>query len=473
VNFRKVCESNIAKFICELKAHFVRLMDFEHMSQPESDANYHRSLTGEKAVLFLQGPPSGFARELGDELARAGHYVRRVNFCTGDWISWHDKRTLNFRGRKEDWEAYIAQLILREQITDIVYFADRLPYHRIAAKVARKHGIRAISYEFGYLRPDWIVVEQGGQSIYSHFPNDLKLIKRLAKDLPVPEMKLEYPFSLLTESVNEVVFNLSNYFLWFFYPHYDCDKFYNPILEYLSYIRRFAKGFFRQASAEKLIKQLASEELPYFVIPLQMQNDYQLRGNSSYQDFRTGVDQILRSFLDHSQDNSKLIFKKHPLDNGLENWGKYVAARSAALGLSNRVFFVDGGDLDVLLKNARGTITVNSTSGIQALRLGSPVKVLGVSVYDIAGLTHQGSLNGFWKSPKKPAINDVQALVKLLAAGIHVKGNFYSRAGKEEAVNKFAARLIGDRINAVSTFIDPPPRIAKARKLGIYVDHAE
>ena len=175
---------------------------------------------------------------VGQNLERAGQKVVRVNFCTADNLYWRGKNVVHYRGKKRDWEEFVRGIIRSEKITDVVYYADQLPYHKIAARVARQEGANDISYEFGYLRPDWILVERGGQSSYSNFPNDLEHIVRAAKKAGEPDHDRKYGYPFWLEAFNEVVFNLTNYFGWMFYPNYNADKVYNPVLEYLAYIPR-------------------------------------------------------------------------------------------------------------------------------------------------------------------------------------------------------------------------------------------
>lgn len=422
-----------------------------------------------KRFLILQGPPSPFAKQLGEELSKRGCHVLRINFCFGDWLYWHGEKTLNFRDRANDWPAFLEQIIKRHKITDILYYADRLPYHRIAQRVAGELGIRAISYEFGYLRPDWLILERGGQSIYSHFPKNMNEIKLLAKNKPTPNMQLLYPFPFYVEAANEVLFNLSNYFLWFTFPWYDTDKQYNSLYEYLSYIKRMAKGIFRRSGASKKIETLKKDRAPYFLVPLQMQNDYQIRKNSTYSRLQQFIEEVALSFKSNAPDGARLVFKKHPLDNGMENWARVIENISKKHDLLNRCVFLDGGDLQGLLKTARGVVTVNSTTGLHALQVGTPVKTMGVAIYDMAGVTDQGHLDAFWTNPSMPVRANVKALVKLLAYAIHTKGNFYTAKGRAAAVDGFATRLLEDRVND-GAFVKTPPRIILAEKLGIVID---
>ena len=58
-----------------------------------------------------------------------------------------------------------------EQVTDLHVFGDWRPLHREAVLLARVRGIRVWAYEEGYLRPDYITMEQGGVNGLSSLPN--------------------------------------------------------------------------------------------------------------------------------------------------------------------------------------------------------------------------------------------------------------------------------------------------------------
>jgi capsular polysaccharide export protein len=419
------------------------------------------------AVLFLQGPPSPFARELGAKLASRDVPVYRINLCIGDWLYWHDARAQSYRGGLAGWEAFLTDVVTRNGITDIVYFADRFPYHRVAQKVARLLGIRAISYEYGYLRPDWIIVERGGQSAQSHVPDDLARFRAVAAGLPAPDLTPRYSYPSFPESAGDVIYHYSNYLFWFLYPRFVRDRVYNPVLEYASYNLRFLRARLNRKRAAQIVAELETAKAPFFVVPLQMQNDYQVRKNSAFTDQRRFLDVVLASFRTHAAPDAKLVIKVHPLDNGIENWRAYL--RRAARDLGDRVIYLDGGDLGRLCRTAAGMITLNSTSGMQALQWHCPLKVLGIAVFDIAGLTHAGPLDSFWQDPFRPHPDDVTAFITGMAHCVHVRGNFYSPQGRAAAAHAIADLLVAGQVNG-ALFTDPPPRLARARAEGIAVD---
>lgn len=421
--------------------------------------------------LFLQGHPSKFSYELGQTLKQQGAKVNRINFCAGDCLYWRGQDVIHYRGKSIDWADFLELTARSLDVTHIIYFADRLPYHVVAQRIARKLGIQSISYEFGYLRPDWIVAERGGQSIYSHFPDDMEIVRKLALRLPEPNMTQRYGFSFSTEAFNEVLFNLVNYFFWFMYPNYFVNRMYNPLVEYLGYIPRLIKGRYRRNFANERVTELASGLDPYFVAGLQMQGDYQVQKNSNYSYLGDFIQEIISSFADNASAASRLVFKKHPLDNGLENWGKIIKRMAKKAGVEDRIVFLDGGNLHQLLENSQGNVVINSTVGLYALQLLIPVKIMGISVFDLEGVTHQGALDSFWRSPEQPIAENVDAMVRLLAASIHVRGDFFSKIGRAAAVKNLADRLQQNQINSCGAFVDPPPRIAKAHDASIPVDY--
>lgn len=422
-----------------------------------------------RTFLFLQGPPSHFAAELASDLVRLGHRTLRVNLCSGDRLYWRRRGALNYRGRLADWEAYLRKLVREEGITDILYYADRLPYHAIASDVARSLGINAIAYEFGYLRPDWITVERGGMSAYSHFPMDPQVIRDSAKDLSDPDLTVLYPFPHLIEAANEVAFNLTNYFFKAFYPFYDADRIYNPLVEYFSHLPRLLGGRSDTRKSNKAIDAIVDADKPFYLFPLQIQSDYQLRDNSPFDHQNEAIELTIRSFAENAAEDASLVIKQHPLDNGIEGFGRKALEVAARYGVVERIVFIKSGNLGKLLSNAKGTVLINSTVGVHAIRQGCPIKVLGIATFDIEGLAYQGPLDDFWQALPKPDADLCDDLVRLWGNTIQVKGNFYTRAGRRAAVAGVAQRLADGLVNEPGAFVPVPPRLARARAMGIGV----
>ncbi len=415
---------------------------------------------GRKRVfLFLQGHPSTFACKVAEELERMGHTALRINFCFGDQLLWRKRPSVNYRKPFSRWEAFLDAFLEQHGVTDIVYYGDRKPYHQVAAKLARQRGIKCFAYEFGYLRPDWITLERGGMSAFSHFPNDPDLIRSIARTCEPMDSVERYPYTKPREIVYEVSYNLLSYFTPFLFPFYKADRYYNPLIEYISGIPGLFVEQRRHGIARRLTMRLARQRHPFFIFSLQLQSDYQLRSNANFAHQKEAMALVLDSFAKHADKKACLVFKAHPLDNGWEGWGRFLTKKIKQLGLEGRAFFVVGGNLTHMLKWSKGCIMINSTVGLHALRAGCPVKVLGHALYDMPGLTHQGSIERFWTEPDQPDKALTEDLVKVIAATIQVKGNFFTTKGQRAGVASFAQMLDQNMVNGKGAFVDPPPRL--------------
>lgn len=429
--------------------------------------------TGAKVFLFLQGPPSIFARTVADELELLGHRTLRVNLCPGDWLSWHDKRCTSYKGKLTEWPSWLNTFCLVQGVTDLVYYADRVPYHSAAAEVGADLGLTCTAYEFGYLRPDWITLERNGMSAHSLFPNTAAQISEAAKGLPEPDRRRLYPYTFEAEAVSEVTYNMSNVLFAAFYPNFVRDKLYHPLLDYLSNIPRLILARGRNRNAAHLIDDVIAVGCPYFVFPLQLQSDYQLRYNAPYEHIAEAAEEVIRSFSKSAPVAARLVFKLHPLDNGIEPWRKILKTIARRYGVKKRVYVIDGGNLDHLLRHAAGALMINSTTGIHALRVGCPTKILGVALYDMEGLTCQKSLDAFWKHGTRPDPELLDDLERLLAKTIQIKGCFYTDVGRRAGARDMARRLGDGTVNLPGALCDYPPRLEKARELGIATTFAE
>ncbi|MCB4769816.1 capsular biosynthesis protein [Ancylobacter sp. Lp-2] len=414
-----------------------------------------------RTLLFLQGPPSHFWRDLAGSFEAAGHRVIKVNCSTAEWLYWGRRRAVSYRGRLDDWGAWLAALIAREGVTDLIYYGDQQPYHRIAAEIAPRLGATPHVIEFGYLRPAWITLERGGMGGWSHFPSDPATIRAVAGQVDkLPEERV-FPYSFAQEAFNEVFYHLVNYFYFFFFPRYHADRFYNPLLEYASAPLRW----WRQARREKAATAAlaARMEKPFVLIPLQLQSDYQIRDNSPYSDQRQMLREIFGSFARHAPPELGIVVKQHPLDVGLIDWCTEVMRLAREAGIADRVTAIDGGALPDMLERATSVIVINSTVGLHALRVGRPTKVMGVALYDIEGLTSDVPLDRFWSDPGSVDMQLLDALVRGLAGTIQLRGSFYNPEGSAHARAIIVERVVSGSVNGAGAFVDPPPRLAAAR----------
>ena len=91
-------------------------------------------------------------------------------------------------------------------------------------------------------------------------------------------------------------------------------------------------------------------------------------------------------------------------------------------------------------------VTVNSTSGLRAIQMGCPVKVLGSAVYDVMGLCDQSPLDDFWGKPLLPDTALTDMLLRALAATIQIRGVFFKEPGMSAAISAATERLLTKRV---------------------------
>src|SRR5688572_12506435 len=236
---------------------------------------------GPRSFLFLQGPISTFFDRLARALIARGHRVHRVNLHFGDRLFWR-LPAIHYRGRLEDWRDFVADLLDRHQVTDLVLHGDRRPYHIIAAEEARARRIAVIATDLGYVRPDWLTLEYDGMTTYSRFPRDPEAIRALAAEFPEPELhpRFQTPFWMIAGL--DIAYNLGLVFGRPFYPHYRYHSTAHPFAEYAGWVRSRPHKLLRARRAASIKRELQEEPGSYFLVPLQLSTDFQIRAHSPF-----------------------------------------------------------------------------------------------------------------------------------------------------------------------------------------------
>lgn len=420
-----------------------------------------------RRFLFLQGPLSPLFRDIGHILSGEGHKVVRINLCPGDWLHWHDGETRSFKGRPSEWKAYVGDLMDREAITDLVVHGDQRLYHKHAISQANRRALRVFVTELGFLRSGWMTLEREGLATLSRFPCDPERIREISARAGEIDFSSRYAKSAWLEIVPDVIYNLANVFLRPVFPHYQRHTIYHPVPEYLRGAWRLATEGQRMRSANAIIAKLLETATPYFILPLQLEGDFQLRAHSPFGSFAEVIEGVMTSFAGHAPAAAKLVIKTHPLDVGFENWPGLVRSLSWRLDLKDRVIFLDGGGLSRLFEGAAGLVTLNSTSGLEALQAGVPVKTLVPAHYDIAGLTTAGELDAFWNTPQRPDPALMEDYLRAIAATIQVRGSIHNLEGSRAAAQNMARRILDLSVNEPGALLPEPPRLERARQLGV------
>jgi capsular polysaccharide export protein len=401
---------------------------------------------GQRSFLLLQGPLSPLYARIAGRLEAAGHRVCRINLCLGDSLHWGRRPgAVAYRGRLEAFPGFVAGLMDRHRVTDVVLHGECRSYHRIAGDEARRRGIRVFVTELGYLRPDWMTVDRDGTAGFSALPRDPAALQRIAAASPDVDLAPRYASHFSWVAVPDVIYNLTNTLLWFTHPHYRRHTIDWPPIEYAAWLWRLATQARRDKAANAVTTSLIAGQRPYFVYALQLEGDFQVRARSPFACQAEALEVVAASFRAAAPPETVLLLKTHPLDNGLRPWAPVVRRIAERHGLADRWRLVDGGRLGPMMASARGLVTINSSAGLEAVLAGLPTKVLAPAVYDVPGLTHTGDLDSFWVTPAQPDAVLAGVLVRALAGSVQARGTIYSREGLDAAVESMTEAILTDR----------------------------
>lgn len=408
--------------------------------QPRQDAS--RDTVGSPAAtfLFLQGIASPFFSDLGRALSERGHKVRRINFSSGDWLFWNGPSD-NYRGPGTEWGAYVERYIRQHRVTDIVLFGDCRPYHVTAMNAAKPLGVRIHVFEEGYVRPNWITCEHGGVNGNSSLPKSATEIRAIAQRLPQPARALPLSGDMARRSFWDVAYNLANISFPYLYPGFRSHRPNHIAAEYGGWIKKFVRRRRTRRNAAEVTRLYGLANLQYFLLPLQLDSDYQIRVHSPFLGVEGFMDRVIASFAKNAKPGTRLLVKLHPLDSGIMNWRRRARDSAKRHGVNDRLDFIDGGDLQTLIDGSLGVVLVNSTVGMLALERGRPTLATGQSIYNMPGLTHQGSIDAFWANPMPPDPLLVQDFRRVVMHRTQVNGGYFSKAAIERAVAGVVPKL--------------------------------
>ena len=376
---------------------------------------------------------------LAAALRAQGHDTHRINLGGGDRFDW-GRDGVDFAGALAEWPAYLAQYLDDHVITDVLLFGDCRPYHIIATKFAADRGIHVHVLEEGYIRPDWMTLELGGVNANSSFSRDPEWLLAEAKRLPPLPRSLPRVTASFNRRARDGFWYYAHHTLgaWRF-PHYLSHRPVNVFVEMAGWAWRLLRqGAWRRAARATTA---ALEHERYFLFPLQLSTDYQIRMHSPYRDMLSAARDVIAAFAAHAPSDVQLLIKVHPLDVSLTPWRRALLTIARTHGAATRVHVIDGGDLEQVLGAACGVVCVNSTVGTLALASGVPVKVLGSAIYDIPRLTEQRDLSAFFAAPAPVDAAVFNAFQTLLVDHCLVRGGIASRSAVKTLIASILERL--------------------------------
>jgi capsular polysaccharide export protein len=393
------------------------------------------------SYLFLQGPASLFFARLAHGLRARGHQVRRINFNGGDRVFWRGTGAIDYYGDEETWSPFLMKYLSEHQITDLVLLSDCRPLHRLAIKLAKANGITTHIFEEGYIRPNWITLENMGVNGASSLPKDIQgyfAASALPREMPAV---VQVPVKLPGRAVDDVMYAIATILLAWRFRKYNRHWPYGQMAEYAYGAKRLFRHWFYAAGRKRAIAEMTCGTREYYVFPMQIDMDSQIRFHSRFRSQTEVVALVVASFALHAPADSELVITEHPLETSPINWRRVVREQARICGVSERVVFLDGGSPREMLQACSGIVVVNSTAAQQGLELRVPVIALGDAVFNLPGITYQNGIDRFWREarPAEPFL--IEMFQRVLIAETQINGNFFTDKGIALAVANTIQRL--------------------------------
>jgi capsular polysaccharide export protein len=395
--------------------------------------------------LLLQGPCGPFFARLQNALIGRGHRCTRVVFNGGDLLDARFGRRLVYWRSLADWPAWIAAAAMREGATDLVVYGDCRPYHRLAIAQLKPLGLRIHVLEEGYLRPNWITCEADGVNGNSAFA-DLDL-----DSVGGPEIEFHPPDDEVQIRGSHYRYMLAGFLYYFWtalltplFPRYVSHRDLEIAGEAVLWVGRILSWPIRRSRTARALRAIQRLDRPMHLVLLQLNGDSQIKEHSPFSSVRHFVEFCIAEFAASRSADSVLVFKNHPLDNGVVNLARLIREESRRRQVADRVFFVETGKLVPLLERSISATATNSTACHQALRRGVPTMALGRAVFNHPQIVARMRLADFFRLRPRKDIRHYDKLVNLLRRTCQVNGGFYSGHGRETLLPALTDLMIGE-----------------------------
>lgn len=408
----------------------------------ELDASYGARDKAGKNFLLLQLPCGEFGRELQTSLIRAGHKCRRIVFNGGDLIGALGQDFVSYRKSAAEWPTWIEDYARSHGVTDIVCYGDCRPYHCAAIDVLRPRGVRIHVLEEGYLRPNWITYEPDGVNGFSVLTaidvHELPDKAEIGKESEFPSSFLRYCWLGFL------------YYFWAFalrpaFPDHVSHRDLGAVEEAMLWLRRLASLPIRRRRLRQLSTAIDQLKKPVHLVLLQLNGDSQVKVHSDFRSVGDFVKLCISEFAASGAVDSLLVFKNHPLDNGVIPLRRLISQEAEQNGVAGRVLFADGGNLVSLLERSVSAISINSTACHQALRRGIPTLLLGRSVFNHALIVSRMPMREFFNLRPQKNRADYDRLISYIVKTSQINGGFYGGEGIAVLIPRLIDRLTRDR----------------------------
>ncbi len=311
-------------------------------------------------------------------------------------------------------------------------YGDTRPVHAQAILVAQQMGVMVHVFEEGYLRPYWVTYERGGSNGHS------RLMSLDVADMRAALNRSEIEFPDAPARWGDMRHHVFYGALYHFfvmmnngaYPNFQPHRDITVRQEFRLYLRRLLTMPWHYLQRALATRRVRNGGFPIHLVLMQLEHDSSFRMHSDFTSQTEFIDVVMAGFAEGAPKHHHLVFKAHPLEDGRAPIRRTVEQAMRKHGLQGRVHYLGGGKLAGLLAQARSAVTVNSTSGQQALWRGLPLKAFGRAVYGKPEFVSAQTIEEFFAAPHRPDTRAYRDFRHYLLETSQIPGGFYSTHGR-------------------------------------------
>ena len=393
-------------------------------------SNYERPFFRKKVLiegncLFLIGPIGTFFSRLSSYLE--DNYVRtyKILFPLHEY-GFSKSKIIKYDQDIDKFKQFLSKTIINYEIRHIFMYGNVLIPHKQALDLVKELNLEGISvkthiFELGYLRPNFVTLENEGINYNSSLirSREFYLKQDSYSILPVPKKHARFRIRKIWKTISFINHSFKNYKI------VEKEHKLQPKPIYIWFqIKGFFLKYFFFFSEYKLKNYFLAKK--YFLVILQVSTDSQLTEGSDFKDNKKFIYKVIKDFAEASRNDVNLVFKHHPRDRGYTNYHYVIEKISKEFGVNKNVFYIHDYYLSKLFQNSncKGTVLINSTVGYQSLYHSVPVKSLGITPYNIKGLSEQKDLVSFFKNPSPVDKILFNKFYKYVLENSQINGNF-------------------------------------------------
>ena len=387
---------------------------------------FRKKVLIEGNCLFLVGPIGTFFARLANYLENNNIKTYKISFPLYEY-GFPKSRLIYYSKDINSFKESLKKIIITKEIKHIFMYGNVLIPHRQALDLVKElegedNKINTHIFELGYLRPNFVTLENKGINYESAFIKSKKfyLKQDSYKSFPIAKKYARFRIRKIWKFITFINHSFKNYKIVDF-EHKLQPK---PIYLWFQLKGFFLKYYFRLT--EYKLKRKCFYEKNFFIVILQVSTDSQLMKGSNIKDNKKFIYEVIKDFGEANLANCNLVFKHHPRDRGYTNYSKEIKKISKKFGVQKNVFYIHDYFLSKLFQNlnCKGTVLINSTVGYQSLYHSIPLKSLGISPFNIEGLSDQKDLVSFFKNPSVVDKKLFNKFYKYLLENSQINGNF-------------------------------------------------